>query len=74
MPKPHLILERCQGESAYAVVPPSTVEQIVEVRIDHVRNQHNPRVKLGFIADRSIKVHRAEVYEEILAKQAAKSQ
>ena len=70
MPQCHMIIERVIGEGAVVIIPPSTTEQRVTVRVEHVRNIRTPRVKLGFFADRSVKILRdeLEVEPEVLQK------
>lgn len=54
-----LILSRQREEKTFIVVPPSTVQRIVEVCVSDIRGD---KVRLGFKADKDIAVHRGEVF------------
>lgn len=65
-----LVLSRKTTEVVVIRVPPSTVEQVIEVCVVEIR-YHNSKVRLGFEADKSVTIHREEVEVKIAAKEEA---
>lgn len=57
-----LVLSRKVGEEIVITVPPSAAPQTIVVRQVEVRND---RGRIGVTAERTVSVHRREVYEDI---------
>jgi sRNA-binding carbon storage regulator CsrA len=60
-----LVLSRELDQEIVIVVPPSSVERVVKVKL--IRSDY-VRARLGTTADRDIQVHRREVYDKIKAE------
>ena len=65
-----LVLSRKEKERVFITVPPSSVEQTIEVSVVSVRGE---RVRIGFDADQTVIVHRQEVHEAISMEQTVES-
>lgn len=61
-----LVLSRKEHERVFIKVPPSSVEQTIEVSVVSFRGD---KVRIGFEADRRVIVHRQEVHEAIAKEQ-----
>lgn len=63
MAQGHLVFERDLEEESVITVPPSNEPRTISIMVTRVRGD---RVRLGFKADKDVRIHRREVYEAIL--------
>jgi len=67
-----LILARHKTETITITVPPSDKEQRIEITaIDFRRQNKLPAVRLGFIAEKVVRINRGEVQAKIDAEATA---
>ncbi len=57
-----LVLSRKKNERIVITVPPSSVSQTIELNVRDIRGD---KARLAFEADRSVVIHRHEVFEAI---------
>lgn len=60
-----LVLSRKRDESIVIVIPPSNDVQVVRMKVTDFQRDAG-RAKLGFEAPESIRIHRQEVYDDIM--------
>jgi len=56
-----LVLTRGTGDRVVITVPPSTTQRTISIHVD--RGMKNNETRLGFTADRDVKILRAELAE-----------
>lgn len=61
-----LVLSRRQNEKVIITVPPSDTPTQIVVSVVEIRGVHGDcKARLGFLADRSVSVHRSELLDAV---------